>query len=411
MADYDVKLKKENLLALLTESDAMSQLIEQVLNQVLEAQMTEHLNAEKFEHSSDRQGYRNGYRTRQLYTRVGKLTLRVPQTRDGSFSTEIFKRYQRSEQALVSSLMEMYLQGVSTRKVSKITEELCGVQFSKSTVSQVCVELDARIAEWKNRRFDEKRFPFVIVDALVTDVRRDHAVRSTGILIAYGVNEQGYREILGLWLEDSETEAGWATVFKELKEPGLKGVDLVVSDAHTGLVNALKKQFQGAQWQRCQTHFMRNVLGSAPRHCRKEIAGKLKLIFTATDKQTAMRLASEIVAEYEKKAPKAMLCLESGLESVLSILGLPEHYRKRLRTTNLAERVNEEIRRREKVIRIFPNEASAERLIGALLAEKHDEWQEGVRYLDMTDYWDFKEEQQDNKKSGGNEINIVSISN
>ena len=410
MADYDIKLKKEDLLALLTESDSMGELMTEVLNQVLEAQMNEHLNADKYEHSAERTGYRNGYRPRQLYTRIGKLSLRVPQTRDGSFSTEIFNRYQRSEQALVSSIMEIYLQGVSTRKVTKITEELCGAKFSKSTVSEICVGLDARILAWKNRRFDDKKYPFIIVDALVTDVRRDHAVRSTGVLIAYGVNEKGYREILGLWLEDSESELGWTTVFKELKERGIKDVDLVVSDAHTGLVNALRKQFQGAQWQRCQTHFMRNILGSAPRHRRKEIAGKLKLVFTAADKETARKLSNDLIVEFEKTAAKAMKCLESGLENALTILGLPERYRKRLRTSNLAERMNEEIRRREKVIRIFPNDNSAARLIGAILAEKHDEWQEGARYLDMTEYWDFKFEEIENKTKSKNDTNIVSIS-
>jgi transposase-like protein len=410
MAEYDIKLKKEDLLALLSDNDSMSQLMEQVLNQVLEAQMSEHLNADKFEHTDERTGYRNGYRTRHLYTRIGKLILRVPQTRDGTFSTQIFKRYQRSEQALVSALMEMYLQGVSTRKVTKITEELCGVKFSKSTVSTVCVELDARISAWKNRRFDNKKYPFIIVDALVTDVRRDHAVRSTGVLIAYGVNDKGFREVLGLWLGDSETEAGWTTVFKELKERGLKGVDFVVSDAHTGLVNALKKQFQGAQWQRCQTHFVRNILGLSPRHHRKGIADKLRLIFTATDKVTARELAAAFIKEYEGKAAKGVDCLEAGLEDALAILGLPERYRKRLRTSNMAERMNEEIRRRERVIRIFPNENAAARLIGAVLAEKHDEWQEGIRYLDMTEYWEHKEEGEEKKTINNNDTNVVSLS-
>lgn len=393
MADYDIKLKSTDLVALLSKDDSMSELVTEVINQVLECQMSEHLGAERYSHDVGRQGYRNGYRVRQLYTRVGTLRLRVPQTRDGSFSTEIFKRYQRSEQALLSSLMEMYLQGVSTRKVTKITEQLCGSSFSKSTVSALCVELDARIAAWKTRRFEGKHYPFLIVDALVTDIRRDHAVRSTGVLIAYGVNDKGYREVLDFVIADSETEAGWATLFKNLKSRGLTGIDLVVSDAHTGLVTALKREFQGAQWQRCQVHFIRNILGYAPRHCRKTIASKLRPVFTAADKETARVLVKSIIAEYESSASKAMDCLENGLESALTVLGLPERYRKRLRTSNLAERVNEEIRRREKIIRVFPNEKSAERLIGALLAQTHDAWQEGVRYFDMSEYWDFKQEE------------------
>lgn len=392
MADYDIKLHKNDLVALLTENDALAHLLETTLNQVLETQMTEHLNATPYEHTEDRQGYRNGYRIRQLSTRVGRLTLRVPQTRDGSFSTEIFQRYQRSEQALVLSLMEMYIQGVSTRKVTKITEELCGVQFSKSTVSRLCAGLDARIAAWKNRRLDDKRYPFLIVDALVTDVRRDQAVRSTGVLIVHGVNEQGNREVLGVWLADSESEASWTEAFSSLKKRGLKGVDFVVSDAHTGLVRALKQQFQGAQWQRCQTHFMRNILGVTPRHCRHQLASQLKMIFTAPDKATAVKLAKSVMTEFDKKATKAINCLETGLDDALTVLNLPERYRKKLRTSNLAERVNEEIRRRERVIRVFPNEQAAERLIGAVLAEIHDEWQAGHRYFDMTDYKDWRQQ-------------------
>lgn len=395
MTEFDIKVNRDKLVGLLSNNEGFSALLEDVLNQILEAQMTDHLEAERYEHSEQRQGYRNGSRVRQLSTRIGTLTLRVPQTRDGSFSTEIFNRYQRSEQAFVTTIMEMYLQGVSTRKVSKITEELCGAEFSKSTVSQLCVGLDARIEAWKNRRLDDKRYPFVIVDALVIDVRRDHQVRSTGSLIAYGVNEEGAREVLGLWLADSESESSWERVFKDLKSRGLKDVDLVVSDAHKGLVNALKRQFQGAQWQRCQTHFMRNVLGATPKHHKKEVAMRLKLVFTASDKPLALQLARELIELFENRAEKAMALLEEGLESVLSVLTLPERYRRRLRTTNMAERMNEEIRRREKV-GIFPNEASAERLIGAILAEKHDEWLSGRRYLDMAEYWDLKEEEKEN---------------
>lgn len=392
MDSYDIKLKPADLVGLLTENDAMAQLLTTVLNQVLDAQCTEQLKAKPFERNEERQGYRNGYRPRTLYTRVGPLTLQVPQTRDGQFSTEMFKRYQRSEQALVLSLMEMYLQGVSTRKVTKITEELCGAHFSKSTVSQLCINLDAVVNAWRGRSLSDKRYPFLLVDALVVDVRRDGAIRSTAALIAYGVNESGRREPLDLLIADSETESGWSDLFKRLKDRGLNTVDLVVSDAHTGLVNALKKQFQGAQWQRCQTHFIRNILGVAPRHLRGEIAGKLKLVFTAQDVETARKLANDLLTAYEKKCEKSMNVLEDGLDHALTILNFPAPYRKRLRTTNLAERMNEEIRRRQRVIRIFPNEESAERLIGALLNEFYEEWQEGIRYFDMTEYWDWRKE-------------------
>ncbi len=406
MDGYDIKLKAEDLVGLLTESDAMAQLLTNVVNQVLDAQCTEQLQAKPFERSDERQGYRNGYRTRTLYSRVGPLTLRVPQTRDGQFSTEIFKRYQRSEQALVLSLMEMYLQGVSTRKVTKITEELCGASFSKSMVSQLCTRLDAVVGAWSGRSLREKRYPFLIVDALVVDVRRDHAIRSTGVLIVYGVNETGQREPLDMLVADSETEAIWSELFKRLKDRGLKEVDLVVSDAHAGLVSDLKKQFQGAQWQRCQVHFMRNVLGAASRHVRGEISDRLKLIFMAEDIDTARKLANDLIAEYEEKAPKPMDILEAGLDHALTILAFPKQYRKKLRTTNLAERMNSEIRRRQRVVRIFPNEESAHRLIGALLNEFYEAWQQGNRYLDMTEYWDWRKE---NEELLGFKSNLVAI--
>jgi len=327
--------------------------------------------------------------------------LRVPQTRDGSFDTAIFKRYQRSEQAFVYALMEMYLQGVSTRKVTKVTEALCGVSFSKSTVSSLCIELDARLKAWRDRPLGDHCYPFLIVDALVVDVRRDEAVRSTGVLIAYGVNAKGQREPLDILMADSENEASWDELFQHLKKRGLKGLDLMVSDNHGGLVNALKRQFQGVSWQRCQVHFIRNILGHSPRHLRAEIAEQLRLIFQAENKTTARKLANSLLEEFCSKAQRAMDCLENGLEDALSILTFPKHYHKRLRTTNLAERMNEEIRRRQRVIRVFPNNTSALRLIGALLAEKYDEWQQACRYFDMTDYWEFKKEkkqQNENEK-------------
>lgn len=394
MADYDVKLNKDLLVGLLTESDAFAHLLESVANQIMQAQMTEHLGAERYERNEERAGYRNGTRIRTLYTRVGPLHLQVPQTRDGSFKTAIFKRYQRSEQAFVLGIMEMYLEGVSCRKVTKITEELCGTSFSKSTVSELCKALDAKLTAWRNRSLSDKKYPFLIVDALVIKARRDAAIRSTGSLIVYGVNEEGLREPLDFLIADSENEINWSALFQSLKNRGLKGVELVVSDAHPGLVNAIAHRFQGARWQRCQTHFMRNILGQTPRHLKKTLASELKLIFQAENKETALVLAKKLIAEHANKASKAMDCFEDGLEDSLAVLDLPIRYRKRLRTTNLAERMNEEIRRRERVIRIFPNEKAAERLIGALLVELYEQWQTSIRYFDMEEFWQWKKDQE-----------------
>lgn len=391
MADYEINLTGDQVKGLLTSDDGLKGLVEAVVNQVLDAQMSEHLTAGYYERSSERKGYRNGYRPRSIYARIGKLVLRVPQSRDGEFSTDLFSRYQRSEQALVLAMMEMVLQGVSTRRVEKITEELCGESFSKSMVSRLCANLDARVAAWNERRLDDRLFPFLIVDALVIKVRTDGRVVPMSGLIASGINSDGNREILGMMLGNSETEATWATLFGWLKARGLKGVDLVVSDEHKGLKKAAARHFQGATSQRCQVHLIRNVLGSASNRYRGILAHGMKRIFAAEDRTEAQLRFRQLVEKLDGKADKAVDTLENGLEDALAILMLPEKYRKRLATTNMQERLNEEIRRREKVIRIFPNEASAKRLIGAMLAEQHESWSTGRKYFDMQEYFEWKD--------------------
>lgn len=403
MTDYNITVGKELLPELLSSQDGLAKLVESVLNQILEAQVSESLGADKHERSDERLGYRNGYRPRQLYTRVGPVTLQVPQTRDGSFSTEIFKRYQRSEQAFVLALMEMVVNGVSTRKVSNITEELCGTSFSKSTVSQLCTGLDARVKAFNERRFDGDSYPFIMVDAMFIKCREGDRVVSRAALSISGIRSDGYREILGLRIGDTESYATWEEAFKWLKSRGLKGVMFVVSDQHAGLVEAARKHFQGATWQRCQVHLMRNILGTCSVRHRKDVAEKVKLIFQSADMEEARRRRDEFIEAFEKKVPKAVACLEEAFDDAMAVMELPEKYRKRLRTTNMQERLNEEVRRRERVIRIFPNDESAWRLIGALLAEYNEQWQ-SRRYLDMDEFNDWLGEQE-SKKS-----NIVGMS-
>jgi transposase-like protein len=364
-----------------------------VLNQVLEAQITEHIGAQPYERSEARKAYRHGYHLRTLTTRVGPLGLHVPQVRDGSFSPALFARYQWSEQALILALMEMVLNGVSTRKVTAITEELCGTRFSQSTVRQLCTALDRRVHAWNERPLDGHAYPFVIVDALVVKVRRDHAVRATRALMVSGVHADGQRELLGLRLGDSESEGPWTDMVTWLKTRGLHGVELLVSDDHAGLVKAAHRHFQGVLWQRCQVPLQRNVLGRTPRHLRAQMATGLRHIFQAADLPMARTAFTALAAALEGKADRALAVLEEGLEDALTVLVLPEKYRTRLRTTNGMERLNEEIRRRERVMRIFPNEASALRLIGALLAEQHEIWSTGKRYFDMTEYSEWKRTQ------------------
>lgn len=390
MPEYQITLDGETLHGLFAGDTGLARLLEQVLNQVLEAQVSEQVGAERYERSEERQGYRNGVRPRKLTTRVGQLTLRVPQVRDGQFSPELFARYQRSEQALVLALMEMVVNGVSTRKISAITEELCGTSFSKSTVSALCARLDPLVSAWNERPLGEQAFPFVLVDALVLKVRDDERVRSLAGLLAIGVNAQGYREILGLHLGDSESEASWSDFLGWLKRRGLSGVDLVVSDAHGGLVNAVRRHFQGTSWQRCQTHLTRDILEATPKSLRSELHEHLRTLFEAADPSTARTLLQQLVATYAARAPKALAALETGFDDATAVLALPEPYRRRLRTTNSLERLNEEIRRRERVIRIFPNRDSTIRLLGAVLLEQHEQWTTGHRYLDMTAYWHWR---------------------
>jgi len=352
--------------------------------------VTEQLAAERYERTDSRQGYRNGSYPHQLTTRVGTITLRVPRIRNGQFSTELFARYQRSEQALVLALMEMVVNVVSTRKVTQITEELCGTHFSKSTVSDLCKRLDPIVEAWNYRPLSDRRFPFVLVDALSLKVREDGRVRSRGVMIGIGVNTDGYREVLGIMTGDTESEASWSEFFSWLKQRGLGGVDLITSDDHGGLVRAIRHHFQGVTWQRCQTHLMRNILDATPKALRDEVHRHVRGILDAADIETARMLLNETLKVFEEKAPKAMRILENGFDDATAVLAFPEKYRKRLRTTNSVERLNEEIRRRERVIRIFPNRQSVIRLLGALLMEQDEKWASGRKYLDMEDYFTWR---------------------
>lgn len=394
MAQYQITLESEILQQLFlgdSKESGVNKLLESVLNQVLKAQVTEQISAEHYQRTEDRKAYRNGSYPHPLTTRVGAITLHVPRLRDGKFSTDMFSRYQRSEQAFILAMLEMVINGVSTRKVSLITEELCGVEFSKSTVSELCKRLDPIVNAWNSRPLSDTRFPFMIVDALYLKVREEGRVRSRGLMIASGINESGQREILGFMLGDTESEDSWTGFFLSLKNRGLKGLELLVSDNHSGLVKAVRRNFQGVTWQRCQTHFMRNVLGATPKHMRNEIYQRVRAILDAPDIPTARYLQQQFSVSYADKLPRVVAIIENGFDDVTAVLNLPDKYRRRLRTTNSMERLNEEVRRRERVIRIFPNRESVVRLIGALLMELDEKWASGRRYLDMDDYFEWRQ--------------------
>lgn len=318
------------------------------------------------------------------------MELLIPKLRNGTFSTTLFANYERSERALVLALMEMVLQGVSTRKVSNITETLCGTSFSKSTVSKLCEELDKEVEQFRRRPLT-KAYPFLIVDAIYVKARDAGRVKSKGLLVAIGVNEDGNREVLGFKAGDGESYEIWFSFFSELKEQGLHGVDLVVSDQHKGLVKAILEQFEGASWQRCQTHFSRNVLDKVPKKTQREVKVWLKDLYNSPNLAEA-RIRKDALVDYlEKYAPKAVEILDAGFDDITAVFQLPEVCRRRLRTSNSIERVNQELRRRERVIRIFPNEASIERLLGSLLIEMHENWISGRRYIDTAAYYGTRE--------------------
>ena len=346
-------------------------------------EMTAHLGAARYERGEGRTGSRNGSRPRTLKTRVGTLELRVPQDRDGTFSTELFGRYQRSEQALVVTLMEMYLHGVSTRKVGEITEALCGTSFSKSQVSALTGRLDADLKAWRERPLGETSYPYLVVDARYEHVRVDGRVVSQGVLVVAGVREDGRRELLAVEVADTESEATYHALFRGLKDRGLRGVELVTSDDHAGLRAAIGRHFQGAAWQRCQVHFARNLLGAVGAKHRARLGAELRGVFAAAGAAPAQAAASALAAAWRASHPKVAERVEEEIEDCFACYAFPAAHRPRLRTTNGLERLNQELKRRTRVVRIFPHRDSLLRLVAALAMEQSEEWLSGRRYLDM----------------------------
>ena len=379
----DIKISSRDQFALLNDPDFLNQIVSRFLQQFLESEISSFLQAEPYERTKERTGYRNGYKPRVLKTRVGRIELSVPQDREGRFHSELFARFQRSEKALILALQEAYLQGVSTRKVTKITEQLCGTAFSKSHISDLCQELDEDIQAWRDRPL-EQAYPYLIIDATYLYIRTGGKVVSKGVLIVTGISECGHREILAIQVAHSETEATWTALFKDLKERGLKGVQLVTSDEHEGLLNALKRHFQGASWQHCQTHFHRNVRGITPPKHQKGVAASLKEIFNARDLDAAKRRLDEMMDAYQDSLPNLVDKLDRDIWHCLTCFSFPQPHQKRTRTTNSLERLNREIKRRADVIQIFPNDKACERLVGALCMEWSEDWITGKRYLDMT---------------------------
>jgi transposase-like protein len=365
------------------EPDVMMVLVKEVLQEVLDAEMTELLGADRNERSAGRNGYRAGYYSRGLVTRIGKLELRVPRDRNGEFSTALFERYQRSEKALVAALAEMYVQGVSTRKVTAITEELCGHRFSASSISAINKGMDEALARFAARPLDEV-YPYLILDARYEKVREDGVIRSQAVLIAIGINWEGQRQVLAVELANRESATSWKDFLVALKSRGLHGVEFVVSDDHAGLKRAIGEILPEAAWQRCYVHFLRNALDYLPRKADDDCLQELRWIYDRRDLQEAQRDLAAWIGKWQGKYPKLVDWVEGSIGETLTFYRLPRAHHKHLKSTNMLERLNEEIKRRTRVVRIFPNAASCERLVRALCVETHEAWLEASRYLNMT---------------------------
>lgn len=387
MAQLNFTLDYDFLVGLFSESkdEAFGKLMEALLNQILKTESAVQLGAEDYERTNQRSDYRNGSRIRPLMTRIGKIELEVPRHRNKPFKSMLFENYQRNEQALIATMMEMVVQGVSTRKVQKVTEELCGERFSKSTVSEICRELDVPVRNFRSRLLSGK-YPFVIVDAMYIKVRENHRVISKAFMIAVGVNASGHKEVLGFDLHDTEKESSWRDFFESLKSRGLNEVDLIVSDDCPGLVKAIRQCYPGASWQRCQVHFTKNIIDKTPLKYQEGLRAELRTVFQANTIEEARRLRNELCDEYADVAENAVRIFDDGFEDVMTVMALPSKYRISLRTSNIIERLNREVRRREKVIQIFPNANSAIRLLGALLEDIHNDWIVGQRLFNMNEY-------------------------
>jgi len=364
------------------DQDLMKALVHQAVQEFLEAEMNEALQAGRGERTPGRLGYRSGYYSRSLTTRVGTLELRVPQDRDGRFSTELFERYQRSEKALMSALAEMYVQGVSTRKVKAITEELCGHAFSASAISDINRGLDAQLEQFSQRKLEED-YPYLILDARYERVKEDGTIDPRAVMIALGINGDGRRCVLAVELANRESRSSWKDFLLRLKERGLRGVELVVSDDHAGLRLAIREVLTDAPWQRCYVHFLRNALDYLPRRGDDDCLRELRWLYDRRDVREARSDLGAWLTKWQQKYPKLCSWVEENIEETLTFYRFPLGHHKHIKSTNMLERLNQEIKRRTHVVRIFPNEKSCLRLIRALAVETHEHWIEATRYLNM----------------------------
>jgi putative transposase len=360
--------------------DFIPELVRILVNAAMRAERENYIGAEPYQRTNERQGHANGYKQKTVQTRMGEITFAVPQVREGGFYPQALEKGQRSERALTLTLAEMYVQGVSTRKVKTVVEQLCGSGVSSSTVSRAAAALDEGLQAWRNRPLGE--IVYLFLDARYEKIRQDGQIRDAAILIAAGVDRLGKRHLLGLSVSLGEQEIHWRTFLQSLIARGLCGVQLITSDDHAGLKAARKAVFGGVPWQRCQFHLQQNASAYVPRkEMRAEVAADLRTIFNAPDRQMAEAYLKKVVEKYAKSASRLADWIEKNIPEGLTVFAFPLKHQRKLRTSNPIERLNREIRRRTAVVSIFPNEAACLRLISAVLMEYDEEWQTGRDYL------------------------------
>ena len=387
MAQLNITLNQDEILELLSKdhNEAFRELLTASLNSVLKVESQEQLQADPYERTEKRTDSRNGFRDRELNTRIGTITLHVPRHRNQPFKTMIFENYSRSEAALIASMAEMVVNGVSTRKVSRVMETLCGTSYSKSAVSDLCKDLDKEVNQFKERPLKEN-YPFLIVDATYLKIRENHRIISKAFMLALGINKQGYREVLGFGVYAKESAETWTEFLKGLKDRGLEGLLMITSDSHEGIIKAAGQVFPDVPWQRCQFHFARNISNKAPKKYQAGLRSELNEMFNAKSIEKAREKRDAILNDYHDVAESAMECLDEGFESSMTAMMLPSELYRSCRTSNAIERINRELKRRSKVIGIFPNEASVIRLMGCVLMELNDSSQSGRRIFSSDTY-------------------------
>ena len=385
MARKSIGVESDLVQRLFADPEQLKRVLAVLCQSAMKEEVSAHLGAERHERSEDRRGHRNGHKPRTLQTRVGELQLSVPQVRGcDPYHPSLFGRWERSERALLVACGEMYFQGVSTRNVRQVLETMCeGVELSAMTVSRVAAEIDEKLSVFRSRRLEEHVYPYLQVDARYEKVRVDGRVIGQAVLVVMGYTEEGRREILDWRLADSESEASWSELFRDLKDRGLSGVKLLVSDAHKGITSAAKRHLQGVGWQRCQVHFKRELLKKVSYKKSGEVMSDIKAVFKGEDLVECLRRGEEMAIKWEQSASSVSKLLREGLGDCLTVLSFPSEHRRRLTSTNMLENLMKRLKKRTAVVGVFPNRASCDRLIGSQLLEVHENWLSSAETLDL----------------------------